>query len=94
MRLLFKLLGWAFDESGPKADRFHTIAVLGVAFDLSQSGIGRVCVANTEKRTNLVESLLAFAASGDLSKPDSLKLRGRVGFWQIYTHVKPCSLGV
>lgn len=77
------MLGWAFDETGPKADIFsHAIAVLGVAFDLAQSSSGRVCVMNTENKRikELVESLQAFAASGSLSKPEALKLRGRVGF--------------
>ena len=80
--LMFRLLGWAFDETGPKADEFsHLISALGVIFDLSRSVEGTITVCNTEKRiAELVESLSKVAAGSVLSKSEALKLRGRVGF--------------
>ena len=51
MELLFRLLGWLFDTTGPKADVFsRSVMALGLHFDLSGSGNGVITVDNTSKR--------------------------------------------
>lgn len=80
--LMFDILGWAFDKTGDKADSFsHSVAALGVVFNLASTGVGRVLVQNTEKRTAevcaLIESVLCDAV---LSHKAALVLRGRLAF--------------
>ena len=41
MRLMLSLLGWQFDESGPKADVFSPeVSALGVVFSLDGTSLG------------------------------------------------------
>eukprot|EP00439_Symbiodinium_sp_Y106_P071805 s1397_g13.t1 len=82
MELLFKLLGWAFDTVGPKADVFSQhVSALGVSFDLTESSQGVISVDNTAKRKEDVSSLIAAVlARGELSYKHGLELRGKLAF--------------
>ena len=82
MELLFKLLGWAFDTVGPKADVFSQhVSALGVSFDLTESSQGVIFVDNTAKRKEDVSNLIAAVlARGELSYKHGLELRGKLAF--------------
>ena len=81
--LLLDLLGWKFDKEGPKSDDFsRTVSALGVVFDLSETEKGRLLIHNTEKRVRdsaaLIDEVLRLC--GELSKRNSLILRGKLAF--------------
>ena len=78
MELLFRLLGWLFDTTGPKADVFsRSVMALGLHFDLSGSGNGVITVDNTSKRKTLVSRVLE---DGCLSYKGGMELRGKLSF--------------
>ena len=79
---LFKLLGWAFAESGKKCVPFDSqCSALGVVFDLSESE-SKVCkVSNTLRRVEeLASDILAVISVGHIGRVDAQKLRGRMQF--------------
>ena len=80
--LLLDLLGWRFDKEGPKSDDFSsTVSALGVVFDLSHTGDGRLQIHNTEKRVDDASALIEEILScGELSKKNALALRGKLAF--------------
>ena len=80
--MYFKLLGWAFSESGDKAPPFSAMfQALGVNIDVSTLHNGLVKLGNTEnRRKELVEFLDLVLSRGYMSKQDALRLRGRLQF--------------
>ena len=80
--LLFDILGWAFDKSGVKSDRFsNSVAALGVLFNLGSTGMGRILVENTSKRiSEVVELINSVLRTLRLSHKEALVLRGRLAF--------------
>ena len=82
MAMLFRLLGWQYDEVGPKADVFSDrVEALGVAFDLSETCSGVVIVDNTLRRKDALDSLVSEAlARGTLNHSQSLEMRGKLAF--------------
>ena len=82
IHLCFRMLGWAFAESGDKAPEFSTIfSALGVFIDVTSLHSGRVLLGNTESRRHeLVETLKAIMESGRMTKQEALRLRGRLQF--------------
>ena len=77
---LFAILGWRL--SVDKLVPYDTVCkVLGVTFDLKQSGCGIAYVRNTEDRVSeLCESLDKIIQSGHLKRSEGEKLRGRLIF--------------
>ena len=72
IHLCFRMLGWAFAESGD---------TLGVFIDVTSLHSGRVLLGNTESRRHeLVETLKAIMESGRMTKQEALRLRGRLQF--------------
>lgn len=79
---LFKLLGWAFAESGDKCVPFGCHAeALGVLFNLKDSCQGAAFVTNTEKRIDeLCAEIQSVLDSGKLMRKHAQRLRGRMLF--------------
>ena len=84
MSMLFELLGWAYDKTGPKADSFSDmVAALGVEITLKESSLGSIYVSNTEKRRLEVASMIdSYLQSGVLQFKEGQILRGKMGFAQ------------
>ena len=82
IHMLFGLLGWRYDQLGPKADEFSdSVCALGVRSDLSQASVGVVTVDNTDKcRSGLESNVCYIIARGVLPVKDGLSLRGRLAF--------------
>ena len=82
VQLFFKLVGWRFAATGPKAPDFAEIfSALGVSVNVSGLGEGSVLLDNTENRKlELLSTIDKVVASGTLPKRDALKLRGRLQF--------------
>ena len=82
MELLFRLLGWLFDTTGPKADVFsRSVMALGLHFDLSGSGDGVITVDNTSKRKSDIQTLVSrVLEDGCLSYKGGMELRGKLSF--------------
>ena len=73
VHMYFKLLGWAFSESGDKAHPFgNMFHALGVAIDVSTLHTGLV--------KELIEFLDMVIARGHMTKQEALRLRGRLQF--------------
>ena len=79
---LFKLLGWAFAESGDKCVPFSSSCeALGVSFDLSASSKGYASICNTAGRVDeLCADLDNVLREGTLSSKQAQRLRGRMQF--------------
>ena len=84
MSMLFELLGWKYDKTGPKADSFsNMVAALGVQISLSDSCAGMISVANTEKRRAEIAAMIDnYLESGTLQFKEGQILRGKMGFAQ------------
>ena len=82
MRLLFEMLGWAYDREGPKADTFsELVASLGVSISLAKTIAGEIKVMNTEKRKKDLEELIAGVLhSGTLQYKEGQILNGKLTF--------------
>ena len=80
MRLLFEILGWAYDREGPKADTFsELVASLGVSISLAKTIAGEIKVMNTEKRKKDLEELIAGVLhSGTLQYKEGQNLNGKL----------------
>ena len=87
---LFKLLGWAFAESGDKCMPFaQTCEALGVAFRLDSSIYATAFVCNTVNRVEeLCADLTLVLEAGSLSSKNAQRLRGRMQFadGQLFGH--------
>ena len=88
MELIFLFTGWEFATDGKKATTFAEICcALGVALNLSMSDRGILEIKNTEARVaDLVKQIQSVLELGTLSRSDTLKLRGRLGFADGYLH--------
>ena len=77
VHMYFKLLGWAFSESGDKAPPFSTMfQALGVNIDVSTLHAGLVKLGNTEnRRKELIEFLDLVLSKGQMTKHEALRLR-------------------
>ena len=82
VELLFRLLGWNFAVDGDKATSFSDrFSALGVEILLEHAGEGKVCFANTERRTSeLLQTIQGFLNKGKMTVVESQKLRGRMQF--------------
>jgi len=91
--MYFKLLGWAFSESGDKVPPFGAMfQALGVTIDVSTLHNGLV---NTEsRRKELVEFLDLVIARGHMTKQEALRLRGLLQFTSgnVFGRIAKCSL--
>ncbi|CAE7816109.1 unnamed protein product [Symbiodinium sp. CCMP2592] len=76
---MFKLLGWAFAESGDKSHDFaKCFTALGIVADLSQVRDGVIYFKNTEKRIEEIKSFVQkVLEDGRLPHHEALRLRGR-----------------
>ncbi len=88
LEVLFLLTGWDYATEGKKATSFNELChALGVTFDLSLSSHGTLQIRNTESRLEeLCESIQKTLTSGKLSKLDTMRLRGRLGFADGFVH--------
>ena len=82
------LTGWDFARDGKKHTDFGALcSALGVEFNLSKSESRLVSIYNTEqRRLDLVCKIAEVLKCGELSKHDSLVLRGRLGFADSFLH--------
>ena len=88
MELIFLFAGWDFATEGRKATTFSELCcALGVAFNFNLSSQATLEIRNTETRiADLTQQILGFLKAGALSRHDTLKLRGRLGFADGYLH--------
>ena len=79
---LFKILGWAFAESGKKCVPFgDECSALGVQFNMAKSEQGLCEISNTDKRiSELVSDTMALISKGSIGRAEAQKLRGRMQF--------------
>ncbi len=86
MCLMLSLLGWQFDESGPKADAFSSeVSALGVVFSLDGTPLGNFTVSNTKKRLAEVCAMIDdIIAHGTLTLKQAQVARGRLAFCDAY----------
>ena len=82
MHLLFELLGWEFAKTGEKAVPFsERFRALGVSIDLSSWQHGYVLFDNTPgRKQELAESISSHLKSGEISRHEAVRLRGRLQF--------------
>ena len=82
MRLMLSILGWQFDESGPKADVFSPeVSALGVVFSLDGTSVGNFTVSNTKKRLAEVCTMIDDIIShGTMTLKQAQVARGRLAF--------------
>ena len=96
VNMFFKLLGWAFSESGDKAPPFSNLfQALGVTINVSALHLGRVQLGNTEsRRKEIIEFLDLVLSRGSMTKQEALRLRGRLQFTSgnVFGRVGKCSL--
>jgi hypothetical protein len=80
--------GWEFAREGKKATEFASLcSALGVTFDLKDSKDGILKIKNTEKRINdLVGQLEEVIQRKTLNRPETLRLKGRLGFADGFLH--------
>ena len=88
MELVFMLTGWIFAREGKKSTTFSAVCkALGVQFDFCESDKYLMHVENTEARKKEVRDLIGLALKNRrLSKPESLILRGKLGFADSFMH--------
>ncbi|CAE7258535.1 unnamed protein product [Symbiodinium sp. CCMP2592] len=79
---MFKLLGWAFAESGDKSHDFaKCFTALGIVADLSKVCDGVIYFKNTERRIEEIKSFVQkVLEDGRLPHHEALRLRGRCQF--------------
>ena len=79
---MFKLLGWAFAETGDKSHDFaECFQALGIAIDLRSSLDGLIFFRNTEKRVAEIKAFVEkVIETGRLPHHEALRLRGRCQF--------------
>ncbi|CAE6970568.1 unnamed protein product [Symbiodinium sp. CCMP2592] len=79
---MFKLLGWAFAESGEKANDFsECFQALGIMVDLRACLDGTISFKNTAKRVSEIRAFVGkVLESGRLPHHEALRLRGRCQF--------------
>ncbi|CAE7037204.1 unnamed protein product [Symbiodinium sp. CCMP2592] len=79
---MFKLLGWAFAESGEKANDFsECFQALGIMVDLRACLDGTISFKNTAKRVSEIKTFVGkVLESGRLPHHEALRLRGRCQF--------------
>ena len=96
VNMFFKLLGWAFSESGDKAPPFSSLfQALGVTINVSALHLGMVQLGNTASRSKeIVEFLDLVLSRGRMTKQEALRLRGRLQFTSgnVFGRVGKCSL--
>jgi len=96
VNMFFKLLGWAFSESGDKAPPFSNLfQALGVTINVSALHLGMVQLGNTEsRRKEIIEFLDLVLSRGSMTKQEALRLRGRLQFTSgnVFGRVGKCSL--
>ena len=83
---LFNLLGLQFAETGPKCPPFATVfKMLGLSIDLSHAENKKFAVGHTsERRTELLSSLLDILEKGEISPKEAERLRGRMLFFESF----------
>jgi hypothetical protein len=88
LELVFMFTGWEFAREGKKATEFAGLcSALGVTFDLKDSKDGVLEIRNTEKRINdLVAQLEEVILRKTLNRPETLRLKGRLGFADGFLH--------
>ncbi|CAE7032352.1 unnamed protein product [Symbiodinium sp. CCMP2592] len=79
---MFKLLGWAFAESGEKSNDFaECFQALGIMVDLRACLDGTISFKNTAKRVSEIKAFVGkVLESGRLPHHEALRLRGRCQF--------------
>ncbi|CAE7221237.1 unnamed protein product [Symbiodinium sp. CCMP2592] len=79
---MFKLLGWAFAESGEKSNDFaECFQALGIMVDLHACLDGTISFKNTAKRVSEIKAFVGkVLESGRLPHHEALRLRGRCQF--------------
>lgn len=96
IHMYFKLLGWAFAESGDKAPPFASaFQAFGVNITVSALHSGLVAIGNTDsRRQELIEFLGMVIQRGHMSKQEALRLRGRLQFTSgnVIGRIARCSL--
>ena len=94
--LLFDLLGIQYAQSGKKCQQFsEEMRALGLIFDLSQFGKGKVLIKHTPKRKReLIERLEEILAKGSLTPKEAESLRGRVQWYESYLFGRIANLAV
>ena len=82
IHLFFKLLGWRFAESGPKAPDFSAcFQALGITLNVTALHENTVLLDNTESRkTELIAMIDSSLRDRKMSRQDALRLRGRLQF--------------
>ena len=98
VQMFFRLLGWAFAETGPKAPEFGEVFLaLGVQINVERLSAGSVSICNTASRCEeLIVALTKILETGNLGKQEALRLRGRLQFacGQLFGRVAKTALGV
>lgn len=96
IHMYFKLLGWAFAESGDKAPPFASaFQALGVNITVSALHSGLVAIGNADsRRQELIEFLGMVIQHGHMSKQEALRNRGRLQFTSgnVIGRIARCSL--
>ena len=82
MCLMLDILGWKFDNEGPKSDDFSKkVSALGVQFVLDDTCNGALSVCNTERRVEDTTAMFVSVIKEDkMSKKEALRLRGKLAF--------------
>lgn len=82
VHMCFKLLGWAFAESGEKAPELSALFhALGVCINVKELHVGVVEIGNTDaRRQKLIKFLATVLETKRLTKQEALRLRGRLQF--------------
>jgi hypothetical protein len=98
VQMFFRLLGWAFAETGPKAPEFGEVFLaLGVQINVERLSAGSVSICNTASRCEeLIVALTKILETGNLGKQEALRLQGRLQFacGQLFGRVAKTALGV
>ena len=96
IQMYFKLLGWAFAETGEKAPEFSQLfQALGVSICVQSLHVGLVTVGNTDnRRRELIEFITKVIEKKQLVRHEALRLRGRLQFasGQVFGRIAKCAL--
>ena len=86
MCLMLSLLGWQFDESGPRADIFSPeVSALGVVFSLDGTSLGNFTVSNAKRRLTEVCTMIDDTIwHGTLTLKQAQVARGRLASCDAY----------
>ena len=97
VQLFFRITGWRFAETGPKAPDFAELfTALGISINVSDMRKNVVRFDNTDNRkAELVQALKKILDEGKLGAKEALRLRGRLQFasGQIFGRVAKAALG-